>query len=535
MGMPSKKLIKFFEALTEDEKKDFLVQALEEQNTKILQLLINLGVDINQTVDDKGNSLLHLAIGKNYVKVIDTLLACKEIDITVANKADYTPLGIAAWNGHTEIVEKFLQDDKYKKDVSKLGSTLSEAVENGKTDVVRVLLQHIDREGLDFDLSKGKSVYTFLDCAVQKGFTDIASLLEEHGARRNLVNTTQQPEEHPNYPNISRHYTKQIVVRYGSNFEDGRVTGLLEKKWRTSHLANTFHVISGKDFHAGDYKKKITFNENEFIQIYIIAHGDAGSHYLSVRTGEMKGRISYDTLAENLVGLIGQQKAVINLLACNAGKGSKVSADVDGASFAAKLHAALSSKMKIQGRTDIPDVIARTTVVLAPPNIPIVPELLAGVLGEHHPKTTEAWNTTSIVPQSRHQQPGSKVVYSHDEEGNQVKYDAYSYKWKDKIIKQINLLIEVTALESDKKSLFEMNKKFISMRPKDIFADISLELGNVQSPLHGFSKPSSSSRRRLFFPERNKMESLMIEGRKFFESPHTIHDPVKTGRKKDLI
>jgi ankyrin repeat protein len=51
------------------------------------------------------NTALHMASGNGHVKIVELLLAVKDIDVNIVNNTGNTPLHYASFNGKKEIVE----------------------------------------------------------------------------------------------------------------------------------------------------------------------------------------------------------------------------------------------------------------------------------------------------------------------------------------------------------------------------------------------------------------------------------------------
>ena len=494
----------FLVQLTRDETNDFLVHVVKEKNIKILNLVLDFGISPYLPIDRERNTALHLAIKESW----------------------------------EEGVKEFLPREVWsEKDRSIWFDALKVALENGKVDIVNNIILKRDYTKDEISkISKDPGSSVCLDIAIKRGFTDVEDSL------RHL-----DVEPSPQVLHDSHRYTRQIVVCYGEQDSRQYSIDLLKSKWLINHSSNTFHIISGEDFHSGNYDK-IPFNENDFARIYIMAHGNKGSETIAehINDDEYK-QYRYDSVATKLAELIGQTKADINLLCCYGSKSDEKDDYGDSKSFAARLHKALSEKIQA---TYIPKVTARTQRVYRASGKPDtkldtkLDTIMVDIYGKSvktygrklpffHPKTTEDFRSEG---QLKHKQPGSKATYTFDEKGDQIQYDSYSYKWKEKILKQIKRLIQNQNAgskhkENQETKLTEMQEQFIKMTPKNIFDRLSSDINDVKSSLPG-SRASLPSLTRLFSGKKSKMGLLMDEGRKIFESPHTPHHPIRTGRKK---
>lgn len=70
-----------------------LLEAVDDNDTELLQLLIEAGADVNYA-DSKGKTPLLLATNRGYVKCMAILLSA-DADVNKADHEGYTPLGIA--------------------------------------------------------------------------------------------------------------------------------------------------------------------------------------------------------------------------------------------------------------------------------------------------------------------------------------------------------------------------------------------------------------------------------------------------------
>jgi hypothetical protein len=317
---------------------------------------------------------------------------------------------------------------------------------------------------------------------------------------------------------ISNNYTKQVVI----NFIEDEGSGL-EKKWNARYPNNPCMIVRGEDFLEG--KTNILFDEDDVIRIYIHAHGHAGSDFLSNLPAK-GSKIHFELLAERLANLIGKHKAVINLASCEAGKTSNDQLKEDD-SFAAKLHESLVSRMG----ENSPDVVARTSITV------VNNEWGIWELGV---KVTVDFDLTNERKKARalghlrfedykHQQPGSKMIFYMNEEGEQSKRDAYSYKWKTKVINTIDESLEHTQEKDKEKFLQKQREQFPGMRPARIFEKISSEKAKSKYKQHS-SSPWSPM--RLFNSATyERMTPLIVEGQRRFNSKHTLKQPVPTGRR----
>ena len=116
---------------------DFFRAIKLNDGNKVTQL-INRGFDAN-TPDPSGEFALALAIREPAPKVIAALLQWPQIDVEVRNRADESPLMMAAFTGDLALCKQLIAMDA---DVNKPGwAPLHYAATKGHVDVIRLLLE----------------------------------------------------------------------------------------------------------------------------------------------------------------------------------------------------------------------------------------------------------------------------------------------------------------------------------------------------------------------------------------------------------
>jgi ankyrin repeat protein len=165
---------------TETQRNDF-VKAAKFDDVSTVKALINQGVSPN-TVDEKGNPMLVLAIKDHSYMVIDLLLSSKGMDVDLSNKQGETPLMLASINGEIPIVKALIL--KNKAQIDHIGWTpLHYACAKGHLDVASFLITN----GANVNsLSLGGT--TPLMMAVQSGNELLVKLLLDKGADLKLRN-----------------------------------------------------------------------------------------------------------------------------------------------------------------------------------------------------------------------------------------------------------------------------------------------------------------------------------------------------------
>ena len=117
---------------------DFFKAIQLDDNGSIASLLAR-GFDGN-TRDPTGQPGLYLAVREKSLKVCDTLIAWRKIDVEARNPADESPLMIASLNGLTEVAQKLIAKGA---DVNKTGWTpLHYASTKGHLQLISLLLDN---------------------------------------------------------------------------------------------------------------------------------------------------------------------------------------------------------------------------------------------------------------------------------------------------------------------------------------------------------------------------------------------------------
>ena len=94
-----------------ESQREAFVKAAKFDDVSTVRSLIKQGISPN-TVDEKGNPMLVLAIKDHSYQVIELLLASKEIDVDISNKLGETPLMMASINGEMPIVKTLVINNK---------------------------------------------------------------------------------------------------------------------------------------------------------------------------------------------------------------------------------------------------------------------------------------------------------------------------------------------------------------------------------------------------------------------------------------
>lgn len=112
-------------------------QAAKTDDAAEIGKLLNRGFDGNVR-DPKGDHALHVAIRENAGKAVTALLRWDKVDVEARNKADESPLMLAALGGQLAVVERLIA---LGADINKPGWTpLHYAATRGHLDVMYLLL-----------------------------------------------------------------------------------------------------------------------------------------------------------------------------------------------------------------------------------------------------------------------------------------------------------------------------------------------------------------------------------------------------------
>jgi hypothetical protein len=159
-----------------------LIAAAYRDHLAAANLLIEAGADVN-VQDETQQSAYLIATSEGYLELLQRTLQAGA-DVHRTDSFNGTGLIRAADRGHVEIIRELLKTDIAIDHVNNLGWTaLLEAIILGDggprhTEVVRLLVE----AGANVNLADGNGI-TLLAHAQQRGFTEMAAILERAGAR----------------------------------------------------------------------------------------------------------------------------------------------------------------------------------------------------------------------------------------------------------------------------------------------------------------------------------------------------------------
>lgn len=155
-------------------------KAIQQDYVAGLQTLLSRGFDAN-TVDDKGQCGLHVALANESLKVAKVLASWPQTDVNKLNHKDESALMLAALKGYQDLAEMLIRKGA---DVNKPGWTpLHYAASKGELGVINLLLEH--NAYIDAESPNGT---TPLMMAAMYGTPEAVNLLLQEGADPKLKN-----------------------------------------------------------------------------------------------------------------------------------------------------------------------------------------------------------------------------------------------------------------------------------------------------------------------------------------------------------
>ncbi|XP_067661560.1 ankyrin repeat domain-containing protein 50-like [Haliotis asinina] len=155
-----------------------VMSATEEGHKEVIELLINHRADLS-IIDKGGNNILHIACESGHIDVVQYFLSLNCLDINSRGWRKWTPVMLAAYHGHNEVI-KLLINHTADLSISGKGgdNILHIACQSGHTDVVQYLLS---LNSLDIN-SRGWKKRTPVMLAAKGGHKEVIELLINHRA-----------------------------------------------------------------------------------------------------------------------------------------------------------------------------------------------------------------------------------------------------------------------------------------------------------------------------------------------------------------
>jgi ankyrin repeat protein len=132
-------LLANYDYILEVRARQFTAAAWEGDLTT-MRILFWLGADVNRDAPGRGPAIVSAA-WNGHTKIVEFLLD-RGADINARAKINNTPIQQAASNGHLETVRLLLSKGANVNIVGDGGSALHLAIENGYTDIAKLLRQH---------------------------------------------------------------------------------------------------------------------------------------------------------------------------------------------------------------------------------------------------------------------------------------------------------------------------------------------------------------------------------------------------------
>ncbi|KAB8303090.1 hypothetical protein EYC80_004543 [Monilinia laxa] len=255
----------------DEEQHTTLRYATEAENVSTVRLLLEFGADPNNK-DDEGYTVLHMAAGRGAKPVVRELLSSKKININEEDKSKATPIYLAAFSGHSDIV--------------------SCPVSYGQ---MRSLTQLLDAKAqINAQNDDGD---TTLACAVRNGYQDSTKLLLENDADLFMTNTEERTSLHiAAYSNNNNKEILELLLKYALP------TGNTHPRDRDGKTP----------LHMAAQNSNVEILE---VMLKYVSPGDAG-----IKDNSGKTSLTTATLAENVEGIEKLFQSDVDVLALDNNK-----------------------------------------------------------------------------------------------------------------------------------------------------------------------------------------------------------------------
>lgn len=266
----------------------------------------------------------------------------------------------------------------------------------------------------------------------------------------------------------------------------------LYKKLKARYPSKRFSFSNVKDENGELFQGEKTIDSPT--RIYIIAHGGEGLGYVQAENGS---EYSVDQLAKALSRLIGEYdcnngKVEVNLIVCHAASSADKEKDN---SLARQLADCLLNEYdkKIT-------VIARARYV-------------------DIEYSGRKYTSAGLALRKQNKTPGVKYLFTHDENGDAIKVDAYRAKWKSQLMDALKKMTAATTVEEKKDFLKAWVEKFQSESAETVYETVKNELDKSDSII---SKHSSGLLSALSWvvstATYSELKELIWRGRPYFQN-----------------
>lgn len=165
--------------------------AISTVETSIANLLLDKDVDVSKH-NEKDGTVLMVAAAAGQVEIADRL-HCKSVDVNEICEPYYTALNAAAYFGRLRMIQWLLRHGADPNLAGgRHGSPLSAALEGGSGDVAAIVSELVEggHANVNYVTKNGVSV---LRMAVDQGLTDVVRILVRHGAGTDGEKPARQP------------------------------------------------------------------------------------------------------------------------------------------------------------------------------------------------------------------------------------------------------------------------------------------------------------------------------------------------------
>lgn len=231
----------------------FLDRVSSDERIELISLFLDRGSDIN-AIDQLGLSLLHAAITLKDLMVVNFLIE-KNISLTTKEFSGQTAFHYAVIQEEEGIIKALLNCNVASVICSVAqggGSPLHLAIINGKTNIVKLIVDKVKELGIDINVVLGSDAHKLLYYAAKHGFSCIVKMLVNAGLNPYTSEKTDIQLPHASYKkniavraakknlkNSSRNVPivdKPVAVSESQSIEPG--SDCLEKKVINMHLSN---------------------------------------------------------------------------------------------------------------------------------------------------------------------------------------------------------------------------------------------------------------------------------------------------------